>query len=463
MRNNHLQEEDLRQEEDIREEGFRKEDPRGEASQEEGLPEEDGLPEDADFINFHSLKYGIIIGAGLMLLIGSIVSFIGGRITDAKRDKLLAPMEAEETQARSDELHLDEEKISRKLENIESIVNQYYLDEIDQDEVESWLYKGLIAGLGDNYADYYTKEELKKTTEASNGSYEGIGAVMSQDRTTGAILLTRCYEGAPAAETGLLPGDMVYTVNGLEVQGMELSEVVSRIKTEPGETVNIEVIRGESEEPLSFDVKRAPVEIPTVSHEMLEGKIGYIEITEFDVITEEQFREAMADLESQGMEKLVVDLRNNPGGVLGSVCNVLEQILPEGLIVYTEDRNGERDEYRCSGDHEFKKPLAVLVNGNSASAAEIFAGAVKDYGIGTLVGTTTFGKGIVQRIINLNDGTAVKLTVSKYYTPKGNNIHKVGIEPDVEVELDEELRQKVTIEKSEDNQLQKAVEILNQK
>lgn len=451
MRNNHLQEEDLR------EEGFRKEDPRGEASQEEGLPE------DADFINFHSLKYGIIIGAGLMLLIGSIVSFIGGRITDAKRDKLLAPMEAEETQARSDELHLDEEKISRKLENIESIVNQYYLDEIDQDEVESWLYKGLIAGLGDNYADYYTKEELKKTTEASNGSYEGIGAVMSQDRTTGAILLTRCYEGAPAAETGLLPGDMVYTVNGLEVQGMELSEVVSRIKTEPGETVNIEVIRGESEEPLSFDVKRAPVEIPTVSHEMLEGKIGYIEITEFDVITEEQFREAMADLESQGMEKLVVDLRNNPGGVLGSVCNVLEQILPEGLIVYTEDRNGERDEYRCSGDHEFKKPLAVLVNGNSASAAEIFAGAVKDYGIGTLVGTTTFGKGIVQRIINLNDGTAVKLTVSKYYTPKGNNIHKVGIEPDVEVELDEELRQKVTIEKSEDNQLQKAVEILNQK
>lgn len=451
MRNNHLQEEDLR------EEGFRKEDPREEASQEEGLPE------DADFINFHSLKYGIIIGAGLMLLIGSIVSFIGGRITDAKRDKLLAPMEAEETQARSDELHLDEEKISRKLENIESIVNQYYLDEIDQDEVESWLYKGLIAGLGDNYADYYTKEELKKTTEASNGSYEGIGAVMSQDRTTGAILLTRCYEGAPAAETGLLPGDMVYTVNGLEVQGMELSEVVSRIKTEPGETVNIEVIRGESEEPLSFDVKRAPVEIPTVSHEMLEGKIGYIEITEFDVITEEQFREAMADLESQGMEKLVVDLRNNPGGVLGSVCNVLEQILPEGLIVYTEDRNGERDEYRCSGDHEFKKPLAVLVNGNSASAAEIFAGAVKDYGIGTLVGTTTFGKGIVQRIINLNDGTAVKLTVSKYYTPKGNNIHKVGIEPDVEVELDEELRQKVTIEKSEDNQLQKAVEILNQK
>lgn len=463
MRNNHLQEEDLRQEEDIREEGFRKEDPRGEASQEEGLPEEDGLPEDADFINFHSLKYGIIIGAGLMLLIGSIVSFIGGRITDAKRDKLLASMEAEETQARSDELHLDEEKISRKLENIESIVNQYYLDEIDQDEVESWLYKGLIAGLGDNYADYYTKEELKKTTEASTGSYEGIGAVMSQDRTTGAILLTRCYEGAPAAETGLLPGDMVYTVNGLEVQGMELSEVVSRIKTEPGETVNIEVIRGESEEPLSFDVKRAPVEIPTVSHEMLEGKIGYIEITEFDVITEEQFREAMADLESQGMEKLVVDLRNNPGGVLGSVCNVLEQILPEGLIVYTEDRNGERDEYRCSGDHEFKKPLAVLVNGNSASAAEIFAGAVKDYGIGTLVGTTTFGKGIVQRIINLNDGTAVKLTVSKYYTPKGNNIHKVGIEPDVEVELDEELRQKVTIEKSEDNQLQKAVEILNQK
>ena len=163
------------------------------------------------------------------------------------------------------------------------------------------------------------------------------------------------------------------------------------------------------------------------------------------------------------MEKLIIDLRNNPGGVLSTVCNMLEQILPEGLIVYTEDKDGNRTEYKSKGGNEFQKPLAVLVNGNSASASEIFAGAVKDYGIGTLVGTKTFGKGIVQRIITLNDGTAVKLTVSKYFTPKGNDIHEKGIEPDVEVELEESLKQKVTIEKAEDNQLQKAIEILNQK
>jgi len=336
------------------------------------------------------------------------------------------------------------------------------LDEIDREEVESWMYKGLVAGLGDTYAAYYTKEELEKTEEASSGAYNGIGAVMTQNRTTGMEVIVRCYEGTPSAESGLLPGDILYSVNDTQVTGMDLTEVVSMIKTEQGDTVKIEVAREGEEDYLSFDVPRAPIEVPTVEYEMLDGKIGYIEIVEFDTVTEAQFSNALADLEEQGMEKLIIDLRNNPGGVLGTVCNMLEQILPKGLIVYTEDKNGNRTEYKSDGSHEFKKPLAVLVNGNSASASEIFAGAVKDYGIGTLVGTKTFGKGIVQRIISLNDGTGIKLTVAKYFTPKGNDIHQVGIEPDVEVELDEALKQKVTIEKSEDNQLQKAIEILGQ-
>lgn len=285
---------------------------------------------------------------------------------------------------------------------------------------------------------------------------------MTQNRTTGMVVIVRCYEGTPSAESGLLPGDVLYSVNDTQVTGMDLTEVVSMIKTEPGDTVKIEVAREGEEDYLSFDVPRAPIEVPTVEYEMLDGKIGYIEIVEFDTVTEAQFSNALDDLEEQGMEKLIIDLRNNPGGVLGTVCNMLEQILPKGLIVYTEDKNGNRTEYKSDGSHEFKKPLAVLVNGNSASASEIFAGAVKDYGIGTLVGTKTFGKGIVQRIISLNDGTGIKLTVAKYFTPKGNDIHQVGIEPDVEVELDEALKQKVTIEKSEDNQLQKAIEILGQ-
>ena len=177
-------------------------------------------------------------------------------------------------------------------------------------------------------------------------------------------------------------------------------------------------------------------------------------------MTEEQFSIALQELEDLGMEKLIVDLRNNPGGVLGVVVNMLDRILPEGMIVYTEDKYGKREEYKSDEEHQFNKPLAVLINKNSASASEIFAGAVKDYGVGTLVGTTTFGKGIVQQIISMDDGTAMKLTISKYYTPKGNNIHGIGIEPDVEIDLTDELKKNLDFTKEEDNQLQKAIEVL---
>lgn len=402
---------------------------------------------------------GFLSGLCAMLILAGVLLFVKGEMIKREQKASETLHETENT----DTLHLDQEKVERKLNNIEDVINQYYLDEIDQNEVESWMYKGLIAGLGDTYAAYYTKEELQKTAEATSGSYKGIGAVLTQDRTTGLVTIVRCYEGTPSAEAGLLPGDVIYSINDTAVTGTDLTEVVSMIKTEPGDTVKIEVVREGEDDYLSFDVGRAAIEVPTVNSEMLEGKIGYIEITEFDTITETQFAEALQSLENQGMEKLIIDLRNNPGGVLSTVCNMLEQILPEGLIVYTEDKDGNRTEYKSKGGNEFQKPLAVLVNGNSASASEIFAGAVKDYGIGTLVGTKTFGKGIVQRIITLNDGTAVKLTVSKYFTPKGNDIHEKGIEPDVEVELEESLKQKVTIEKEEDNQLQKAIEILNQK
>jgi len=298
--------------------------------------------------------------------------------------------------------------------------------------------------------------------ESTAGQYVGIGASLTQDTDTGIITIIRCFEGTPSEEAGLLPGDILYKINDTEVTGMELSTVVSMIKTEEGETIRLSVARDGETDYLEFDVERREVEIPTVSYEMLEDKIGYIAITEFDTVTEEQFNLALADLESQGMEKLVIDLRDNLGGVLQTVCSMLEQMLPEGLIVYTETKDGERTEYKSDGKHEFQKPLVVLMNENSASASEIFAGAIKDYGIGTLVGVTTYGKGIVQRIVNLDDGTAVKLTIAKYYTPKGNDIHGTGVEPDVEVKLDESLKQKTTIEKEEDNQLQKAIEVLNE-
>ena len=203
------------------------------------------------------------------------------------------------------------------------------------------------------------------------------------------------------------------------------------------------------------------VELPTVSYEMLEDSIGYLRITEFTMVTPQQFEDAYKDLQEKGMEKLIVDLRDNPGGVLSSVCDVLRQILPEGLIVYTEDKYGEKQEMKCDGDTPIDIPLAVLVNENSASASEIFAGAVKDYEIGTIVGTTTYGKGIVQSIRQLSDGSAVKLTTAKYFTPKGNDIHKVGITPDVEEKLDASLLNRTDYTHDEDNQLQAAIEAVS--
>lgn len=360
-------------------------------------------------------------------------------------------------------LDVDMEHVEGKVDEIEQIVNQYYLDDIDTKEVETQIYKGMIAGLGDKYADYFTEEELEKLQESTSGVYMGIGATLTQDQETGVVSIVRCYEGTPAEEAGLLPGDKVYTINDLEVTGMDLSSVVARIKTEEGETVKISVAREGESDYLDLHVERREVEIPTVSHEMLDGKVGYISVSSFDTVTESQFLEAKTDLENQGMEKLVIDLRYNLGGVMQAACNMLEQLLPKGLVVYTEDKNGERSEYVSDGKHAFDKPLVLLVNEYSASASEIFAGAVKDYGIGTLVGTKTYGKGIVQRVFSLEDGTAVKMTIAKYYTPKGNDIHGVGIVPDVEVELDESLKQKTVITREDDNQLQKALEVLKGK
>lgn len=414
----------------------------------------------------HDGKYlkGFLSGVCVMLVCVGIVLFAKGEMLKNSGQGAQVETEARtEEQEKDNMLDLDLGRVENKLQNIEEVINQYYLDEIDEAEVESWMYKGLIAGLGDRYAAYYTREELEKSNESSSGQYEGIGAVLTENVNTGLVTVVRCYEGTPSQEAGMLPGDVIYMLNDTAVTGMELSDVVSMIRNEEGETIKVTVVREGQDDYLEFDVERRAIEVPTVNYEMMDGKIGYIEITEFDSVTEAQFINALEDLNSQGMEKLIIDLRNNLGGVLQTTCNMLNQLLPEGLIVYTEDKDGNRTEYRSDGKHAFDKPLAVLVNGNSASASEIFAGAVKDYGIGTLVGTNTYGKGIVQRTVKLNDGTAVKMTIAKYYTPKGNDIHGVGIKPDVEVELDDALKQKVSVEKSEDNQLQKAIEVVNGK
>ena len=358
--------------------------------------------------------------------------------------------------------HAVNQESVQKAKAIESLIDKYYLDKIDNDELESYLYKGLMAGLGDPYSTYYTAEEYKELTEDTEGVYRGIGVTMQKDVSTGAVTVVKCFEGAPGAEAGLQPQDQLVKVNGEDITDKELSEVVKMIKTSESDTVTLTILREGESDYREVEVTLDTVEAPMVEHEMLDNKIGYITINQFAETTASQYETALEDLNNQGMESLIVDVRDNPGGLLTSVCDVLDSMLPEELLVYTEDKNGKKSEYNATGTDQFDKPMVILVNGNSASAAEIFSGALQDYKVAKLVGTTTFGKGIVQQIFNLSDGSAVKMTISKYYTPSGRCIHGTGLEPDIEVDLPDELKNQVSIDKSEDTQLQKAIETVKE-
>lgn len=354
------------------------------------------------------------------------------------------------------------EDVVEKLEGLDSLIDQYYIEDVNNEDLVEGIYKGYVAGIGDPYSTYYTKAEYDALMESSSGIYSGIGATVSQDPTTGLITVVNPFVSGPAHEAGLLPGDIIYRVDGEEVTGKDLTEVVSKIKGPEGTKTQLTIVREGENDELEFSVARKEIEVPTIEHTMLNNQIGYIKILEFDKITVEQFRSAIDELDAGGQKGLIIDVRNNPGGLLDSVAQMLDRLLPEGLIVYTEDKYGNREEIKSDNKEYFDKPLVVLTNGNSASASEIFAGAIQDYEIGTVVGTTTFGKGIVQSIFPLTDETAVKVTVSKYFTPKGRDIHEVGITPDVEVDLDDELKQQVVIEKDQDNQLQKGIEVIGE-
>lgn len=361
---------------------------------------------------------------------------------------------------RSDEI-LSDLAFTQKIKYLENMIDEEYLGEISTDKLEEGVYAGLIYGLGDVYSRYYTKDEYEQESVTTEGSYVGIGVAM-QKYTAGGVQIVECYKGSTAEEAGVKVDDVITAINGEDITDTELQDVVSMIKDNEDKDVVLTVQR-KGEDTQEITVKVSNVELPSVFGEMLDENTGYIQITEFKGVTVEQYEEVFADLKEQGMERLVVDLRDNPGGLLNVVCDILRDILPEGLIVYTEDKNGNRSEETCDGKNPLDMPLAVLVNGNSASASEIFAGAVKDYGIGTIVGTTTYGKGVVQSIRQLSDGSAVKLTIANYYTPKGNSINKTGIRPDVEVELSPELLNQEEITHEEDNQLQAALNSLNAK
>ena len=320
----------------------------------------------------------------------------------------------------------------------------------------------MVYSLQDPYSVYYTPEEYESVVESNEGEYCGIGVQVSQNVYTGIITVVKVFKGTPAEKAGMLPGDILTAVGDMDVSGLDLSLLVSDyIKGEEGTEVSLTVYRESTEDYVEMTMERAMVENPTVEYTMLENKIGYISLSSFEEVSGDQFKKAVDSLEGEGMEGLVVDLRNNGGGVVNAAKAIADYLLPEGDAIVSFKGKGVPDSSFSSEDgHQVDVPIVVLVNGQSASASEVLTGALKDNDWGTVVGTKTFGKGIAQGVFPMMDGSAVKLTTAYYYVPSGECIHELGIEPDVEVELREDLRSMIEIPKDEDNQLKAAVGVL---
>lgn len=396
---------------------------------------------------------GMILGVAISLLIVGIVyvAFSFQKVSDKQQ----------ETVSFQENSVITPESV-KKLQALETTINKYFfLDKADNETLQEGLYKGLLSALDDPYTEYYTAEELEELMQDTEGIYFGIGAYVGLDSLTSLPKISGVIGNSPAEEADLRPNDLVYEVDGTSTYGLTLTEAVNLIRGPEGTQVELTIVREGAGDYLHVTLTRRKVETPTVEYEMLEDDMGLISVSEFDDVTVDQFADALATIKGSGAKGIILDLRGNPGGSLSAVVSMCRMILPEGMIVYTEDKSGKRSEYTCDGSRKLTLPLVVLVDMNSASAAEIMAGAIQDHGLGTLVGTTTFGKGIVQQIVPFKDGSAVKITISAYFTPNGKNIHGIGIVPDVECEFDGEAY--YGSEDHPDNQLEKAKEVLREK
>ena len=342
---------------------------------------------------------------------------------------------------------------------INQLLDKYYYDDIDDSDKIEGLYKGLVESANDPYTVYYTKDEFEDFQISTTGNYAGIGAVLQKNLTTGTVIINKVYEGSPAEKAGLRKDDEILYADDNDATKYDLDEFVEFIRGEAGTDVTIKYVRNGNEK--TTVVTRDTITIPSVSYEMLDGNIGYIEITEFANNTETEFMNAINDLKSQGMEAVIFDLRSNGGGLVDTATAMLDDILPAGTTVYTVDKKGNRTDYSSDQENQLKIPTVVLISGYTASASEIFTGAVRDFTWGTIIGTKTYGKGVVQITVPLSDGSAVKVTTETYYTPKGDEIQGKGIEPDIELEYEFLGGEEDEYSLDLDNQVQKAVEVLN--
>lgn len=349
-----------------------------------------------------------------------------------------------------------------KINKIENLIDQYYLFDIDKNKQQEGAVEGYVKALGDPYSEFLTKEEMDSLNQQTEGEYAGVGIVVTPSET-GAITVVSAIKGSPAFEKGIKKDDIILKINGKDYNASQMNDAVKVMKGKPNTDVKLTIARMENKTSKIFDVNitRRMISLTTVNSQKI-GDIGYINITQFDRKTDKEFIEQYENLKKQNVKSIVLDLRNNPGGLLDSTVKIADYLLPQGVIVKTVDKN-KKEDVQKSDSSEQNLPMVVLVNGSSASASEILTGALKDYKKATIVGEKTFGKGIVQTIIPMEKGEGLKLTISEYFSPNGNKIHKQGVKPDVEIKLDEKAKGIGVEFMNEDNQLQKALEILNKK
>lgn len=351
-----------------------------------------------------------------------------------------------------------------KIIGVEKYIKENYLRDLDHEKALDGQLKGLVQSLEDPYSQYLTVDEYNSFNQQTAGIYGGIGVIVTPGEDN-YITVVSPIEDTPGERAGLKTGDKILKVNGEEFFADTMDAAVKVMKGRPNTPVTLTISRKDKDDKnqmFDLEIIREEIRLVTVKSEIIDGNIGYIKLTSFDDLTYDDFKVNLNGLEAEGVKGLIIDLRNNPGGLLNITAEIADEFLGVADIVYTETKDGQR-EYLKSKKSKTDLPLVLLVNGGSASASEILAGAMQDHKRGELVGTTTFGKGVVQRIKPLTDGSGIKLTISEYFTPNGTNIHGIGIVPDVVVELNEDVEEIGVRNIDNDNQLQKAIEVLKRK
>ena len=408
-------------------------------------------------------KWPIVLGVVFGLLLGVMLTLIAGFVVISSSQQQVSETSADVIESLNNDTVGDITGLSanasnNKLETLIYIIKNFYYKDVEDQTLVDGVYAGLLGSLDDPYSAYYTAEEYEDLMSTLTGNYAGIGAQLQKNAETGEVTITKVYADTPAEKAGLKEGDNIVSADGNLAVDEDLDVFVQHIRGEEGTEVELVYIRDGEEH--TVKCTRAQVATPTVEHKMLEGNVGYIAVSQFTEHTYDSFVEAYEDLESQGMTAVIFDMRNNGGGLLDSVVDILDYILPEGTVVYTMDKAGNREDFTSGGASHKDIPMTVLVNGNTASAAEIFTGAIRDFKYGTIIGTNTFGKGIVQSTIPFTDGSAIKLTTQTYYTPSGECIHGKGIAPDIELEYEFQGEEGTPYSTDLDNQIQKALEVL---